>query len=143
MKKTMLLVLGLIMGLSTPVYSAGPFETQVRHTPAPTIRGGSAAAPGLGCNTDRDTGIFCSANILSFSTNGIERMRLNADGSVVLTDGGVLHTDMEAADLVVIRNGADETGFIDMVSTGANAGGALITDRKSTRPNSSHRQNPY
>lgn len=104
----------LAASLASPAHGQGFFGRG-----SATLSSGSASGPSLRC-PDTDTGFYCpAANVFSTSTNGVERLRLGADGSVILTDGGTLNADIPASKLVLI---ADNSSFehIMMVSTGAN-----------------------
>src|SRR5207248_2174797 len=66
-------------------------------TGALTVPAGTAASPSLKFSGSTNTGISAAtANILSFDTNGTERMNINATGGVTingLNSTGVVHTD--------------------------------------------------
>ena len=53
-----------------------------------TIQGGSAAAPSLTFSGDTNTGIFSpAADTIAFSEGGVEALRINSSGTVVLSGG--------------------------------------------------------
>lgn len=50
---------------------------------------GTAALPFYSWNTDTDIGMYrVGANVLGFSTNGLERMRVRADGNIAINSAG-------------------------------------------------------
>ena len=72
---------------------------------------GTVGAPGLAFNSDADTGLFRSGvNQIAHATNGVERMRMFADGDVRIGDGSAIATTAVAGFLLIPGTAGTPTG---------------------------------